>query len=61
MDCHPEVERCRSDRGHPPNESAGYFEIRPNVAGGIGENTVLDRSVHLNRDQASLCGGEVVQ
>ncbi|WP_245518333.1 MULTISPECIES: hypothetical protein [unclassified Mesorhizobium] len=30
---------------HPPNES-GYFKIRPNVAGGIGENTVLDRSVH---------------
>jgi len=23
-----------------------YFKIRPNVAGGIGENTVLDRSVH---------------
>ncbi|QKC96058.1 hypothetical protein [Mesorhizobium sp. NZP2298] len=23
-----------------------YFKIWPNVAGGIGENTVLDRSVH---------------
>ncbi|OBQ67169.1 hypothetical protein EB815_17525 [Mesorhizobium loti] len=32
--------------GHSPNESAGYYKIRPNVAGGIGENTVLDRSVH---------------
>ncbi|MER9288741.1 hypothetical protein [Mesorhizobium sp. L2C084A000] len=33
-------------RGHPTNGSTGYFKIRPNVAGGIGENTVLDSSVH---------------
>jgi hypothetical protein len=37
---------AEATRGHLTDGSAGYFYIRPNVAGGLGENTVLDSSVH---------------
>ncbi|MER9137525.1 hypothetical protein NKI20_14715 [Mesorhizobium sp. M0830] len=41
----PEATR-EAARGHPANGSTGYFKIRPDVAGGLGRNTVLDPSVH---------------